>query len=97
MKVTLLGLGLMGQPMALRLQQCGHEVVVWNRSGEPLQKASEAGLTVQADLVAAIDAGEMIILTLSDGEAIDAVLFGDQAPSSLQGKTVFKMGTIAPN
>ncbi len=97
MKVTLLGLGLMGQPMALRLQQCGHEVVVWNRSGEPLQKAAEAGLTVEADLVAAIDAGEMIILTLSDAEAIDTVLFGDQAPSSLQGKTVLQMGTIAPN
>lgn len=97
MKITLLGLGLMGQPMALRLQQCGHEVIVWNRSRRPLESASDAGLNIEADLSKAIESGEVIVLTLSDAEAIESVLFSDQAPSSLQGKTVLQMGTIAPN
>jgi 3-hydroxyisobutyrate dehydrogenase len=96
MKVSLLGLGLMGLPMALRLLQCGHDLVVWNRSAGPLQQAAEAGLTAVEDLTAAINTSEVIILTLSDAEAIEAVLFGDQGPVSLQGKTLLQMGTIAP-
>ena len=32
MKVGVLGTGLMGGPMALRLQQSGHAVTAWNRS-----------------------------------------------------------------
>lgn len=97
MKITLLGLGLMGQPLALRLVHCGHDLVAWNRSPEPLERAAQAGLNTEADLAAAIGQGEVIILTLSDAEAIDAVLFSEGIPALLPGKTVIQMGTIAPN
>ena len=97
MKITLLGLGLMGQPLALRLVHCGHDLVVWNRSPEPLDRAAEAGLTVEADLAAAIRQGELIILTLSDAAAIESVLFGQGIPELLAGRMVVQMGTIAPN
>ena len=86
MKITLLGLGLMGQPLALRLVHCGHDLVVWNRSPEPLDRAAEAGLTVEADLAAAIRQGELIILTLSDAAAIESVLFGQGIPELLAGR-----------
>lgn len=97
MKVTLLGLGLMGQPLALRLVHCGHDLVTWNRSPDPLQRAAEAGLTVQADLATAIRQGEVIILTLSDAAAIESVLFAPGIPELLAGRMVVQMGTIAPN
>ncbi len=97
MKITLLGLGLIGQPIALRLVHCGHDVVAWNRSPKPLQRAAEAGLTTQPDLSQAIAQGEMIILTLSDAPAIDDVLFSQTAAPSLVDKTVLQMGTITPN
>jgi 3-hydroxyisobutyrate dehydrogenase-like beta-hydroxyacid dehydrogenase len=97
MKITLLGLGLMGQPIALRLQHCGHEVVAWNRSPEPLLLAAEAGLTTEPDLSRALIKSEVVILILSDAAAIADVLFREEIISLLGGKTVLQMGTIAPN
>jgi 3-hydroxyisobutyrate dehydrogenase-like beta-hydroxyacid dehydrogenase len=97
MKITLLGLGLMGQPIALRLLQCGHEVVGWNRSPEAMQQAANAGLATEPDLFQAMAQGEVIILTLSDAVAIDRVLFMEEAIPLLSGKIVLQMGTIAPN
>ncbi|MEJ2455721.1 MAG: NAD(P)-dependent oxidoreductase [Candidatus Thiodiazotropha sp.] len=97
MKITLLGLGLMGQPIALRLVHCGHEVVAWNRSPEPLQRAAEAGLSTEAELTRAVEQSEVIILTLSDAAAIESVVFDSAVLPLLQGRIVLQMGTIAPN
>ncbi len=97
MKITLLGLGLMGQPIALRLVHCGHDLVAWNRSPESLQKAAEAGLSTEPDLVRAVTQGDVIILTLSDAQAIDEVLFDPRVVPLLREKTVLQMGTIAPD
>ncbi len=97
MKITLLGLGLMGQPLALRLVHCGHEVVAWNRSPGPLEKAAEAGLTTEPDLLEAVTGGEIVILTLSDAQAIESVLLTESVLARLNGKTVLQMGTIGPN
>ncbi len=96
MKITLLGLGLMGQPIALRLVHCGHDVVVWNRSPEPLAKAEEAGLNAEADLARAVTHSEVIILTLSDAAAIDQVLSSSGVEALLKERTLLQMGTIAP-
>jgi 3-hydroxyisobutyrate dehydrogenase-like beta-hydroxyacid dehydrogenase len=97
MNITLLGLGLMGLPIALRLQHCGHEVVTWNRSPKPLVLAAEAGLATESDLSRALEKSEVVILTLSDAAAIDDVLLRVETLSLLRGKTVLQMGTIAPN
>ena len=97
MKITLLGLGLMGQPIALRLLHCGHEVLAWNRSSEPLAKAAEAGLNTEPDLKRAISHGELIILALSDADAIDQVLSSNGVGELLKQRTVLQMGTIAPD
>jgi 3-hydroxyisobutyrate dehydrogenase-like beta-hydroxyacid dehydrogenase len=97
MNITLLGLGLMGHPIALRLVHCGHDVVAWNRSPEPLRRAAEAGLTTEVELCRAVARGDVIILTLSDMEAIDEVLFNKQIVPLLGDKIVLQMGTIAPN
>lgn len=97
MKITLLGLGLMGQSIALRLAHCGHDLAAWNRSPEPLQRAADAGLTTLADLAQAVTQGEVIVLTLSDASAIDQVLFSDRIVPLLGDKTVLQMGTIAPD
>ncbi len=37
MRIGFIGLGGMGQGMAANLLKAGHEVVVWNRSPEPVQ------------------------------------------------------------
>ncbi|MES9939693.1 MAG: NAD(P)-dependent oxidoreductase [Candidatus Thiodiazotropha sp. 6PLUC2] len=97
MKVTLLGLGLMGLPIAHRLIQRGHEVTAWNRSEERLKVATEEGIEIQPDLAQAVADNELLLLTLSDAAAIEAVIFSAQVESQLKGKTVLQMGTISPD
>lgn len=97
MKVALLGLGLMGLPIAQRLVHCGHDVVAWNRSNERLKIAQEVGLTVEPSLTAALAVSEVVVLTLSDAAAIDEVLLNSAVISLIEGKTVLQMGTISPD
>ncbi|MCU7814741.1 MAG: NAD(P)-dependent oxidoreductase [Candidatus Thiodiazotropha sp. (ex Rostrolucina anterorostrata)] len=97
MKITLLGLGLMGLPIAHRLIHCGHDVIAWNRSSERLRLAEAEGISVDSALIPAIEAGEVLLLTLSDAAAIDEVLFSEQVIPLLEGKIILQMGTIAPD
>jgi 3-hydroxyisobutyrate dehydrogenase-like beta-hydroxyacid dehydrogenase len=97
MRVTLLGLGLMGLPIAHRLIQRGHEVTAWNRSEGRLRLAALEGIDVEPDLGRAVADNELLLLTLSDANAIDEVLFSEQVETQLTGKTVLQMGTISPD
>jgi 3-hydroxyisobutyrate dehydrogenase-like beta-hydroxyacid dehydrogenase len=97
MKITLLGLGLMGVPIGLRLQHCGHEVTGWNRSEKGLQRAQAEGLAIEPELTPALQNAELVLLTLSDATAIDSVLFEGETSSLLSGKKVLQMGTISPD
>lgn len=94
MRVALLGTGLMGAAMARRLAACGHEVTVYNRTPARAADLAEAGCRVADDPAAAVAAGDVIILTLADAEAIEAVLFGAVPAPVLDGRTVIQMGTI---
>jgi len=97
MNIALLGLGLMGLPIALRLQQQGFDVTGWNRSEAPRQRAAAAGLGVSADLSAALAPADLVILTLSDAAAVEQVLFPSDEMLPLAGKMLLQMGTIAPD
>ena len=37
-KIAVIGLGIMGRPMAANLLKAGHEVTVYNRSGEKAEE-----------------------------------------------------------
>jgi len=97
MKITILGMGLMGIPIGLRLQHCGHEVIGWNRSESALQRARAEGLAIEPELAVALQRAELVILTLSDAAAIDNVLFEGDTQSLLAGRTILQMGTISPD
>ncbi len=96
--VGFIGLGVMGQPMALNLARSGAAVIVWNRSTvscEPLRRAGAAVATCPAEVFAR--AGT-VILMLSDGSAIDAVLARGtpRFAANVAGHTIIAMGTAAP-
>lgn len=112
MNVGIVGTGLMGLPMALRLQgqvlsdATGESVTVtaWNRTAAKLAPLREAGVAIAptpADLFQQVD---VIILMLSDVAAIREVLFppapeaaNDRETLPLQNCTFIQMGTIAPS
>ncbi|MGW6731386.1 NAD(P)-dependent oxidoreductase [Streptomyces sp. NPDC055013] len=96
--VGFIGLGVMGQPMALNLARAGTPLVVWNRSRDRSEPLRAAGAHI-ADTPAEVFArAETVILMLADEAAVDTVL-GRGTPdfaAHLAGRTVVHMGTTAP-
>ena len=95
LKVSVLGLGLMGLPIAARLQQSGLSVGAWNRGEAGAGRGRRLGLTVYRELQEAVGSADLLLLTLSDFEAIEGTLFSPGSPD-LAGKQILQMGTIAP-
>lgn len=68
-----LGLGTMGRQMARRLVDAGHEVLVWNRSPDPVREFVAAGGVATATPAEAL-AAPVSFSMLANDEAADAVL-----------------------
>ncbi len=96
MKLGFIGTGLMGRPMAERLLDAGHQLTVYNRTREKAAPLAERGARVAADPAAVFAASEAVVLMLTGGPAVDAVLGGDGAAPDFTGRTVIQMSTIAP-
>jgi 3-hydroxyisobutyrate dehydrogenase-like beta-hydroxyacid dehydrogenase len=95
--VSLLGTGLLGTPIALRLASTGLAVTVWNRTASKAEPLREAGLEVAETAVGALLASPVAILMLADAPAIREVLIAAEALAALAGRTVVQMGTIGPD
>jgi 3-hydroxyisobutyrate dehydrogenase len=97
--VGFIGLGAMGEPMALNLVKAGTPLLVWNRSPLKCGVLAEAGAVVAKDQAEVFARCEVVILMLVDGTAMDSVLargspaFGDR----VRGRTLVHMGTTAPS
>jgi 3-hydroxyisobutyrate dehydrogenase len=96
--VGFVGLGVMGQPMALNLVRAGTELIVWNRSPERAAPLREAGAVVAADPAEVFAAAGTVILMLANDRVIDDVLGRGTAAfaTMVAGRTVVHMGTTAP-
>src|SRR5215471_5878991 len=69
-----IGLGVMGQPMALRLARSGMPLVVWNRTSARTAPLRAAGAEVAADPGEVFARTDVVILMLADDLAIDSTL-----------------------
>lgn len=98
MKIAFLGLGSMGQPMAGRLLDAGHEVVVWNRTASRATGLGARGAVVAASPAEAARASELTITMLADENALEQVLFGrDGAATAMgPGSVLIDMSTVGP-
>jgi 3-hydroxyisobutyrate dehydrogenase len=92
-----IGLGVMGQPMALNLARAGTPLIVWNRTAARCEPLRAAGASVAAAPAEVFQRARTVILMLADDAAIDAVL--DRGTSrfaaQLAGRTVVHMGTTS--
>jgi 3-hydroxyisobutyrate dehydrogenase len=92
-----IGLGTMGEPMALNLVRSRGPLVVWNRSPSKSRILTDAGATLAADPDEVFASCEFVFLMLRDGAATDAVLArGEGAIRSVAGRTLINMATLAP-
>jgi len=92
MTISVIGLGLMGRPMARALIAAGFDVRGWNRS--PLADALTRGIPLCANLVDAVHA-DVCLLMLSDSNAVDAVL-AQIEPHLNAGQIVLDMSSSDP-
>jgi 3-hydroxyisobutyrate dehydrogenase-like beta-hydroxyacid dehydrogenase len=74
MKVGFIGLGRMGQAMAGRLIEGGHEVGVFNRTPEKLKALIERGAKPMASIKAAATFGDAVFTMLTDDAAVTEVV-----------------------
>lgn len=98
MEVGFIGLGLMGQPMALNLTRAGTPLVVWNRSAEKSEVLRAAGARVAASPAEVFALAGVVFLMLADGAAIDVTL-GRGTPefgAKVAARTIVHMGTTSP-
>ncbi|HMN21552.1 MAG TPA: NAD(P)-dependent oxidoreductase [Ottowia sp.] len=97
MRLTVLGTGHMGFPMARRLLDAGHDVHVWNRTQAKAAPLAQHGATVHPAVAAAAAAGELVISLLENGPVVADVLFEQGAAAAMRPGTLFvDMASIKP-
>ncbi|WP_040509420.1 NAD(P)-dependent oxidoreductase [Gordonia soli] len=92
--ITLIGLGPMGQAMTSALLSDGRSVTVWNRTAARADQVVAAGATLADTPAEAVAAGDVIILSLTDYQAMYDIL-GD-ATAGLAGKTLVNLSSDSP-
>ncbi len=93
-RVALLGVGLMGLAMVQRLAALGVSVIAYNRTEAKLAPLRQQQIPVTTNAAEAVEKADVVILMLSDSEAIGQVILNPPLP--LHNKTVIQMGTISP-
>lgn len=74
--VGLIGLGLMGKPMALNLMRAGFPVTVWNRTRAKTKELADAGAKVANTPKEVAEKSEIVLTIVSDPAALQEVLWG---------------------
>ncbi|WP_280846598.1 MULTISPECIES: NAD(P)-dependent oxidoreductase [unclassified Streptomyces] len=97
MYVGFIGLGTMGQPMALRLARAGTPLAVWNRTPDRCEPLRAAGAEVAASPAEVFERAGTVFLMLANEAAVDAVLERGtpRFTGLVAGRTVVHMGTTS--
>ncbi|MFN3320360.1 MAG: NAD(P)-dependent oxidoreductase [Allorhizobium sp.] len=96
-QLAFLGTGLMGAPMTRRLLAAGFAVTVWNRDASKAEPLVAAGAQLANSPAAAVIDADVVFTMLSDGPAVEDVLFVKGAANALKkGAVVIDTSSIAP-
>ncbi|GKQ40377.1 NAD(P)-dependent oxidoreductase [Streptomyces sp. A012304] len=92
--VTVIGLGPMGHAMAAAYLDRGYEVTLWNRTAARADALVARGARLAGSVEEALRANELVVLSLTDYDAVYAIL--EQAPQALSGRTVANLTSDTP-
>jgi 3-hydroxyisobutyrate dehydrogenase len=95
MNIGLIGAGLMGKPMAIKIKQARFNIAIYNRTKEKAKDLQNEGIYSFNSVKELIEATDVILLVVSDYNAITNVLFTEDL--SFENKTIIQMSTISPN
>ena len=97
LQIAVLGIGMMGLPMARRLCEAGHQVHVWNRTRAKAEPLAAAGATVHGQAADAVRQADITISLLENGPVVADVLFAQgAAPAMRKGSLFIDMASIQP-
>jgi 3-hydroxyisobutyrate dehydrogenase len=85
----------MGKPIAQKLLEAKYEVNIFNRTISKTESLVKLGAKSFSDIREFVLSTDVIIIMLSNFDAIDDVLFGSNI-SNFENKTIIQMSTIAP-
>jgi 2-hydroxy-3-oxopropionate reductase len=97
LRIAVLGIGMMGRPIARRLKEAGHQVQVWNRTRAKAEPLVAFGITVHASPTEAVQNADMVISLLENGPVVGQVLFeSGTAKAMRKGALFIDMASIQP-
>jgi 3-hydroxyisobutyrate dehydrogenase len=96
--VGFIGLGLMGQPMALNLVRAGLHVTVFNRTPEKAEPLARAGAKVASSPAEAAREADVVMIIVSDSAAVEEVALGKNGllETVRPGSVIVDSSTISP-
>lgn len=95
--MAVLGIGLMGFPMARRLCEAGFVVSAWNRTRDKADRLAPLGARVVDLPEAAVSGADVVVLLLTDGAAVGEVLHRPAVMAAMaRGSLVVDMSSIRP-
>ncbi|HZZ51604.1 MAG TPA: NAD(P)-dependent oxidoreductase [Pseudonocardia sp.] len=74
--VAVIGLGIMGAPMAANLVAAGHDVIGYNRTPDKARPLVESGGRAAADVAEAVTGAQVVLTVLPDSPDVEAVVAG---------------------
>lgn len=102
--VGLIGLGLMGKPMARNLLRAGFPLTVWNRTASRADEIVRAGAKLAGNPREVAAQSEFLVTVVSDPPAVEEVIFGaggrgeTGALAGLRpGSTLIDCSTVTPD
>ena len=97
MKIGFVGLGAMGTPMARKLIEAGHELIVYNRTRSRAESLAASGARIAETSGQAAAGCDAVITMVADDAALEAIVFGQQGilQSLGAGKVHISCSTIS--
>ena len=101
MRIGFIGLGIMGKPMAINLLGAGHELVVSNRSPEPVAELVSHGARGAGTAREVAEQVELVLTMVPNGPQVLEVVEGDNGDDGVlagahEGMAFIDMSSIAP-
>ncbi|MDP9265411.1 MAG: NAD(P)-dependent oxidoreductase [Chloroflexota bacterium] len=98
-RVGVIGLGIMGQPMARNLHRAGFPLTAWNRTPDRASPLEAEGVAMASSPRAVTEASDVVVTMVTNTPDVDAVLFGPDgvAAGAHDGLLAIDMSTISPD
>jgi 3-hydroxyisobutyrate dehydrogenase-like beta-hydroxyacid dehydrogenase len=97
-KVGIIGLGLMGRPMAMNVLKAGYSLTVWNRTTSRADELVAAGAKLAPSPQEVAAASDFLLTIVSDPPAIEEILWGPRGAMQAikRGSIYVDSSTVSP-